>query len=199
MPDQVKPPLWSIFSRPNSEEYSVASGTIQNIGTTQFHLHVQLLRTPFASRPAGTAPSSNARLSVHCATSFAHGKSTSGKFGASFFYNRWKICNLFHWFTGLAIRRWCLKSVRKRNTFHALFLIAWLADGDSLICCIVMMGRQIAKMSFTFSLWGSLFLMDRFLPSNWAHSQTDWIQFGTFTPFWSLPDLVLPRLPSHRH
>ena len=31
-------------------------------------------------------------------------------------------------------------------SFHALFLIAWLADGDSLMCCIVIMGRQIAKM-----------------------------------------------------
>ncbi len=43
--------------------------------------------------------------------------------------------------------------------FHALFRVAWLADGDSLMCCIVMMGRQIAKMFSTFSLWGSLFLM----------------------------------------
>ncbi len=32
-------------------------------------------------------------------------------------------------------------------TFHALLLIAWLADGDSLMCYIVMMGRQIAKTS----------------------------------------------------
>ena len=38
------------------------------------------------------------------------------------------------------------------STFHALFLMAWLADGDSLTCCIVMMGRQIAKMFSTFSL-----------------------------------------------
>ncbi len=43
--------------------------------------------------------------------------------------------------------------------FHALFLIARLADGDSMMCCIVTMGRQIAKMFSTFSLWGSLFLM----------------------------------------
>ena len=33
------------------------------------------------------------------------------------------------------------------------------ADGDSLMCCIVIMGRQIAKMFSTFSLGGSLFLM----------------------------------------
>ena len=44
-------------------------------------------------------------------------------------------------------------------TFHVLFLIAWLAGGDSLVCYIVMMGRQIARMLYTFSLWGSLFLM----------------------------------------
>ena len=31
------------------------------------------------------------------------------------------------------------------RSFHALFLVAWLADGDSLMCCIVRMGRQIAK------------------------------------------------------
>ncbi len=35
-------------------------------------------------------------------------------------------------------------------SFHALFLIAWLANGDSLMCCIVTMGRQIAKMFSTF-------------------------------------------------
>ena len=44
------------------------------------------------------------------------------------------------------------------GSFHALFLIAWLADGDSLMCFIVMR-RQIAKMSSTFSLSGSLFLV----------------------------------------
>ncbi len=37
-------------------------------------------------------------------------------------------------------------------TFHAYILIASLADGDSLMCCIVMMERQIAKMFSTFSL-----------------------------------------------
>ncbi len=31
-----------------------------------------------------------------------------------------------------------------RTTVQGLFLIAWLADGDSLMCCIVMIGRQIA-------------------------------------------------------
>ncbi len=36
--------------------------------------------------------------------------------------------------------------------FHTLVLIAWLADGDSLMCYIVTMGRQIAKMFSTFSL-----------------------------------------------
>ncbi len=45
------------------------------------------------------------------------------------------------------------------SPFDALFLIAWLADGDSLVCFIGMMGKQIAKMFSTFSLWGSLFLM----------------------------------------
>ncbi len=37
-------------------------------------------------------------------------------------------------------------------SFHALFLIAWLADGDSLMSYIVRMGRQIAKMFSIFSL-----------------------------------------------
>ena len=49
--------------------------------------------------------------------------------------------------------------IGRRISFHALFLIAWLADGDSLTCSIVMMGRQIAKMVSTFPLWWSLFLM----------------------------------------
>ncbi len=40
------------------------------------------------------------------------------------------------------------------ESFHTLIPIAWLADGDYLMCCIVMMGRQIAKMFYTFSLWG---------------------------------------------
>ena len=44
-------------------------------------------------------------------------------------------------------------------TFHAVILIAWLADGHSLMCCIVTLGRQMAKMFSTFSLWGSLFRM----------------------------------------
>ncbi len=47
----------------------------------------------------------------------------------------------------------------RRYAFHAFVPIDWLADKDSLMCCIVMMGRQIAKMCHTFSLWGSLFLM----------------------------------------
>ena len=38
------------------------------------------------------------------------------------------------------------------DAFHALFLIVWLSHEDSLICCIVTMGRQIAKMFCTFSL-----------------------------------------------
>ncbi len=46
-----------------------------------------------------------------------------------------------------------------RPIHRAVFLIAWLADGDSLMCCIATMGRQIAKMFSTFSLWGSLILM----------------------------------------
>ena len=39
-----------------------------------------------------------------------------------------------------------------KATFHAFIPIAWFADEDSLVCCIVMMGRQIAKMFYTFSL-----------------------------------------------
>ncbi len=35
---------------------------------------------------------------------------------------------------------------------QAFFFIAWLADEDSLMCCIVTMGRQIAQMFSTFSL-----------------------------------------------
>ena len=38
------------------------------------------------------------------------------------------------------------------HSFHALFLIAWLVDEDSLMCHTVVMGRQIAKMFPTFSL-----------------------------------------------
>ncbi len=33
----------------------------------------------------------------------------------------------------------------KHFSFHALVPIAWLADEDPLMCCIVKMGRQIAK------------------------------------------------------
>ena len=36
--------------------------------------------------------------------------------------------------------------------FQALFLIAWLADEDFLICCIVTNRRQIAKMFYTFNI-----------------------------------------------
>ena len=43
-------------------------------------------------------------------------------------------------------------TVLSAGAFHALLLIAWLADLDSLMCCIVMMERQIAKMFSTFSL-----------------------------------------------
>ncbi len=43
-----------------------------------------------------------------------------------------------------------LIDVANWHSFHALFLITWLADGDSLMCCIAMMGRQIAKISSTF-------------------------------------------------
>ena len=35
------------------------------------------------------------------------------------------------------------------QSFHALIPIAFLADKDSLMCCIVPMGRQIAKMFYT--------------------------------------------------
>ncbi len=44
------------------------------------------------------------------------------------------------------------KAIKDIHSFHALILIAWLADGDTLVCCIVMMGRQIAKMFSTFTL-----------------------------------------------
>ncbi len=44
-------------------------------------------------------------------------------------------------------------------SFHPFFLIAWLADGDSLMCYIVTMGRLIAQMFSTFSLWGCLFIV----------------------------------------
>ena len=39
------------------------------------------------------------------------------------------------------------------------FFVASLAGGDSLMCCIVTIWRQIARMFSTFSLWWSLFLM----------------------------------------
>ncbi len=45
------------------------------------------------------------------------------------------------------------------NAFHPFILIAWLADGDSLMCYIVTMGRLIAQMFSRFSLWGCLFIM----------------------------------------
>ncbi len=45
-------------------------------------------------------------------------------------------------------------------TFHPFILIAWLADVDFLMCYIVMMGRLIAQMFPTFSLWGCLFIMN---------------------------------------
>ena len=65
--------------------------------------------------------------------------------------------------TELQCESWiCIFGVKHKNTFHALFLIAWLADRDSLMCCIVRMGSQIAKMFSTFSLWGSLFPMSFF-------------------------------------
>ncbi len=73
--------------------------------------------------------------------------------------------------------------------YPCLLLIAWLTDGDSQMCYIVMMGRQIAKMFSTFSLWGFLFLMEiRCLTAgvandplngtwklkNWWHSNDTW-------------------------
>ncbi len=48
--------------------------------------------------------------------------------------------------------RGSLLHVNFTKSFHILFLIAWLADGDSLMCCIATMIRQIAKMFSTFSL-----------------------------------------------
>ncbi len=40
----------------------------------------------------------------------------------------------------------------KQGAFHAIILIAWLADEASLMCYIVMMGSLIDKMLSTFSL-----------------------------------------------
>ncbi len=51
--------------------------------------------------------------------------------------------------------------MRMVTPYHSMHLspYPWLADEDSLTCCIVMMGKQIAKMFFTISLEGSLLLM----------------------------------------
>ncbi len=38
-----------------------------------------------------------------------------------------------------------------RHGFIGKTIIVWLSDEDSLMCCIVMMGRPIAKMFATFS------------------------------------------------
>ncbi len=65
--------------------------------------------------------------------------------------------------------------------FHALFLIAWLADGDSLMCNIVTMGRQIAKMFSTFSLWGSLFLTKVMKTLRWGQWPRDTRKNGQIT------------------
>ena len=49
------------------------------------------------------------------------------------------------------------------HSMHFSLFIEWLADRDSLMCSTVTMGRQIAKMFpmfSTFSLWGSVFLME---------------------------------------
>ncbi len=54
------------------------------------------------------------------------------------------------------------------NTFYAVIPTAWHCNSNSVsiycytnwpVCCIVTMGKQIVKMFYTFSLWGSLFLM----------------------------------------
>ncbi len=45
------------------------------------------------------------------------------------------------------------------NAFHALFLIAWLADRDSLMCCLVMfsghefIGKIKPKQTWLMVLW----------------------------------------------
>ena len=78
----------------------------------------------------------------------------------------------------------------KATTFHSFFPIAWLADGDYLMCCIVTMGRQIAKMFSTFSLCGSLFLMRLFKCSSvlelWLSNNITWY-LGWFA---LLPDML---------
>ncbi len=66
---------------------------------------------------------------------------------------------------------------KKGNFRNVAFLlektVAWLADVHCLICCIVLIWRQIAKMFSTVSLWGSLFLMRKSL-TNWALLDSDW-------------------------
>ncbi len=76
--------------------------------------------------------------------------------GCRFWWNHWgwvgeKTCN------PMVMHLSVLVTLIATMTFHTLFLIPCLADGDSLMCGIVMMGRQIAMMFSTFSLWGSLF------------------------------------------
>ena len=50
------------------------------------------------------------------------------------------------WVYGWMLPSWWLLEI----AFHTLFIIAWLADGDSLMCGIVMKGRQNSKMLCTF-------------------------------------------------
>ncbi len=69
-----------------------------------------------------------------------------------------KSCTKNRWNQNLTSGCWHQNST-KRHQFHTLFLIAWLADGDSPMCCIVMMGSRIADMFSTFSQRGYLFLM----------------------------------------
>ncbi len=45
-----------------------------------------------------------------------------------------------------------IRTAKAKHSFQTLLLISWLADGDSLMYCIVTMGGQIAKMFSTFSL-----------------------------------------------
>ena len=84
----------------------------------------------------------------------------------------------------------------QNNSFHALFLIAWLVDVDSLMCCIVTMGRLIAKMSPTFSLWGYLFLMSFRLQFCYIASTTCGL-LQTDEPYY-LPEISINQAVEHK-
>ena len=71
--------------------------------------------------------------------------------------------------------------------------MVWLADGDSLKCCIVTVGRWIAEMFSTFYLWGSLFLM-----RDVSACMSDVPKWPIFTDFHSMHCIDLYRV-TERH